>query len=377
MSTCRRIAYLCRVLPEACLNCVRWVFREQPQYYEIDGSYGLGTNSMVVGNPSTTKIDDLLHPNSMAPPSARHISINGEISPFDVGSDLDQFAPQLDPNFAMTVPTTSSEIPKRLVAALRGDASELRLLDGHKIIRGAGVKLIFDKLEPTQLRSICLAIRDNLSITSLELGCNNIGDNGVTIITECLRRCRHLNHLALWGNNIGDAGILSLGDLVGTCPLETLSLSNNEITDQGLSSLGFALSNCHTLRSLDLSVNSSISDNGLGLLVKAMKGVKECRLELLSVNNGSIGDLGAQFLGSWLSQPHCPLVSLDLSFNAVEDTGAQALAAALQVNTKLVELNLSGNLFTKVGMKCLLKSIDQDHCPNRVISMEDILTSQF
>lgn len=386
MTFCRRLFW---IIPDKCLKCLRWLFNERPQtYYELDTLYSNpsiigasqeGIHLSGIGGLGTSGIEILDH--GVSGRGAQQPSIHGEILPFDVALDLDSTAPQrtLSPPTRTTDPTpsTHSDIPKRLVAALRGDEAEMRLLDGHKIFRGSEVRLIFDKLKPAQLRAICMAVRDNPAIKSLELGCNSIGDSGVAVITETLRRCPHLHHLALWGNNIGDPGICSLSDLVGTCALQSLILSNNEITDQGLSSLGFSLAACHTLRSLDLSVNAGISDAGLGQLVKTLKGATECDLETLSLNNGCIGDLGCQYLGSWLSQPHCPLMSLDLSFNAVEDTGAQALGAALQVNTRLVELNLSGNLFTKFGMKCLLKAIDPDHCPNRTISMEDILTSQF
>lgn len=395
VDTFRRLARFCRILSEVYFKCLNWLFRERPQYYELDSSsslvgYGLaGTStSIVIGNPSRpnlTKNDDTLqvpevgHEPGIGTTSSRYISVDGEISPFDVGVDLKHFVLQPVTSYSPTVkvPMTSSEIPQRLVAALKGDMSEMRRLDGDKIIGGSGVKLVFDKLDSSQLRSICLGIRNNTNITSLELGCNNIGNAGATIITECLRTCRHFRHLSLWGNDIGDSGMCSLGDLVSSCPLETLILSNNEISDQGIASLRFSLASCQTLRLLDLSVNSGISDSGLGQLVKVLKDSPDCRLESLSLNNGNISDLGCQYLGSWLSQPHCPLISLDLSFNAVEDAGTQALAAALQINTKLIELNLNGNLFTKLGMKCLLKSIGPDHQSHRTIFMEDVLTSQF
>lgn len=289
-----------------------------------------------------------------------------------VALEMSTISPVVLPAFRSAMTDT----PQRVVAALRGDADEVtKLQRQNKLVGTHGVKLVFDKLDEPQLRNICTAIRDSPRVTALELGCNGCGDRGAAILTEILFGCRHVEHVSIWGNGVTDKGAQSLADVIGTCPLRSLILSNNEIGDAGLSAMSLGIARSSTLRHVDLSVNAGMTDNGLQQLVQALKDARDSGIETLNLSNAGFSNPGCQYLGSWLSQPATckKLTSVDLSYNAVEDPGAEALAAALRVNDTLTELNLSGNLFSRKGMKLLREQMDRR--PGRVIVMEDVVTS--
>uniref|UniRef100_A0A0G4HH34 Uncharacterized protein n=1 Tax=Chromera velia CCMP2878 TaxID=1169474 RepID=A0A0G4HH34_9ALVE len=209
-------------------------------------------------------------------------------------------------------------------------------------------------------------------MNSVEFGCNNFDNGAVAAIAETLRRDESLQHLAIWGNSVGDSGAASLADLVASCPLVSLVLSNNEMSDNGLSSLAQALPACPSLRTLDLSVNAHIADTGVQSLCRALRSEGGPRVEVLTLNNCSVGNEGARHLATLLTEPECPLRELDLAFNMIEDPGAKVLASALEVNSVLVELNVSVNLFSRTGISLLMQALARKHVPGRQILIEDV-----
>ena len=99
----------------------------------------------------------------------------------------------------------------------------------------------------------------HFSPSSYQLGCNYIGDEGVSLITDALTtniEGSALVWLGLGNNHIGDKGAESLADLLSSgmtsidedegeegtaCTLTTLGLGGNEITDLGVVQLAQAL----------------------------------------------------------------------------------------------------------------------------------------
>lgn len=85
-----------------------------------------------------------------------------------------------------------------------------------------------------------------LTLSTLNLARNDIGDEGIKAVVEYLRS-REINvyMCKLFKNNIGDAGARAIGHLLATArdPVHEVHLSHNHITDQGVCSMFEAVAN--------------------------------------------------------------------------------------------------------------------------------------
>ena len=198
------------------------------------------------------------------------------------------------------------------------------------------------------------ALRVNTSLTSLNLGCNYIGDEGASSLSEALRVNTSLASLNLGYNSIGDEGASSLSEaLRGNTSLTSLELSQNSIGGEGASSLSEALRVNTSLTSLNLGYNS-IGDEGASSLSEALR--VNTSLTSLELSQNSIGDEGASSLSEAL-RVNTSLTSLNLGYNSIGDEGASFLSEALRVNTSLTSLELSQNFIGDEGASSLSEAL--------------------
>ena len=239
----------------------------------------------------------------------------------------------------------------------------------------------FARASNQSLSTLCLTLRVNTSLTSLDLSRNSIGDEGASSLSEALRVNTSLTSLDLSGNSIGDEGASSLSetlrvntsltslDLSRTCisdgasslsealrvntSLTSLDLSLNSIADEGASSLSEALRVNTSLTSLNLQ-NNCISNEGSHSLFEAL--IVNTSLTSLDLSLNSIGDEGAHSLSEAL-RVNTSLTSLDLGWTSIGDEGASSLSEALRVNTSLTSLDLPGNSIGDEGASSLSEAL--------------------
>ena len=107
------------------------------------------------------------------------------------------------------------------------------------------------------LSTLCLALRVNTSLTSLDLSGNLIQDEGANSLSEALRVNTSLTYLQLSQNNICAEGAHSLSEALRVnTSLTSLNLSQNYICAEGAHSLSEALRVNTSLTYLKLSQNS-------------------------------------------------------------------------------------------------------------------------
>ncbi|CAF3411431.1 unnamed protein product [Rotaria socialis] len=128
----------------------------------------------------------------------------------------------------------------------------------------------------------------NEILTTLLLGNNNIGDNGVKYLADALYSGTVLNVLDLSGNNIGPS-------------LQTLDLSINNIGDEGAKYLSDLMENQTELQALDLRSNR-ITDKGAEFLVIGLN--RNTILKRISLWQNEITGNGAQHLMNALHHNH-------------------------------------------------------------------------
>jgi hypothetical protein len=128
----------------------------------------------------------------------------------------------------------------------------------QSILTAAAVDLSDKGLRDDDMHAVALLIKFNETMTTLWLGSrlnkpggNNIGDQGAITLGEALKDNATLTHLDLSWNKIGDEGASGIGKgLKANSTLTSLSLWSNEIGHAGAIGLGEGLKANATLTSL-------------------------------------------------------------------------------------------------------------------------------
>ncbi|XP_061582019.1 NACHT, LRR and PYD domains-containing protein 12-like [Cololabis saira] len=280
-----------------------------------------------------------------------------------------------------------------LASSLKSNPVHLRVLNlGRNDLRDSGaenlakfledslcqleiLKLLKTKLQRHDAEVLVSALVSNPShLKELDLGLNDIGDEGVKGISALLKNpnckmealrlegCRftesgcaalasslksnpaHLRVLNLGRNDLRDSGAENLAKFLedSLCQLEILNLRCCTLTEVGCQTVVAALSNSSALKELDLSFNQ----------------LKEEELKLLS---------------GWLKKPFCKLEILSLSGCGLT-TVFQTLAAALSSSSALKELDLRDNPLKDQELR-LFSDWQQKTCRLERLRLPDSLDS--
>mmetsp|Transcript_6180 Transcript_6180/g.9002 ORF Transcript_6180/g.9002 Transcript_6180/m.9002 type:complete len:904 (-) Transcript_6180:232-2943(-) len=254
-------------------------------------------------------------------------------------------------------------------------------------------------LQASDARLLKLALLQNAQLSVLKLGYNNLGDYGMSILSEAVQNHEALRTLDVGFNQIGDRGCQAIAAALtgpSSC-LHTLYLAGNSIGESGALALAAMIKGGQSrhLKRLHLTANR-IGDRGVQAIAEAvifsgqsMEGRKECNSP--SVLSGSAGTLTSSegkeadndeddcndgmrelFIGgSGMSMEGCQAVSdmiasnsslrvLSLSDNNIGDAEAAVLSKALSANKDefaLEALQLSFNKLTCVGVESLMNSV--------------------
>ena len=184
----------------------------------------------------------------------------------------------------------------------KGSSVDILVLAGNASITAEGLKSLSSLLQS-----------DNCCLEVLDLGDMNIGNDGLDAVMDGLAENKSLKLLSLSGNSIDDTGLAALASRRSNLEslslsensaftaaglrslsnafqvsrnLEHLNLRDNAIDDEGLRALVDGMTNCCSLRRLDLSCNESVTASGLKYLLQA----ENCRLKTLELWGTKIGD---------------------------------------------------------------------------------------
>jgi Ran GTPase-activating protein (RanGAP) involved in mRNA processing and transport len=210
---------------------------------------------------------------------------------------------------------------------------------------------------------------------------NYLDDYAFDLLSKGLAEC-HLTSLIMRKNEVKYPE--ELVNHLSKSSLEFLDFHSNKLNHDGAEYLAQALTNCHTLRSLDLS-NNPIGSKGLAHLTKAIPTTSLTSLNLHSCGIGNVGcalltsvlqlssscltslDLGANDLVGGTSelteffkvlQSSTSLTLLDLSEIAKLTDSADDIAAVLASSSSaLTDLNLAGTNFKQTALSSLFKGL--------------------
>ena len=223
--------------------------------------------------------------------------------------------------------------------------------------------------EEVKILSICLNKLHHLKV--LDLSKNYITNLGVIELSDALKTALNLTHIDLHSNCISANGAQSISHLTSCCKLTYLNLGSNNIGDEGLSSIAACIGDNCSIASLDISSNS-ITEVGAAILSTALS-VNNI-LKDLCIHSNSIGNGGAEFIFSALVN-NSSLSVLDLSNCLIthSDSLAKSIEKSLSCNTSLEALKVANNCFTDDGISTILEAA----CSSATIINLDIATNEI
>ena len=176
----------------------------------------------------------------------------------------------------------------------------------------------------------------NTHLTELQLYGGALDDQSLSFLFRGLTRSSSIKCMGLQCNGLSAAAIQSMVPFLQNANnLTELELCNNNIQSEGFNSLFRALQNS-PIEELDCS----------GCGIKTIEIDNEHipkHLAVLNLKNNNINADGCRRLARLLMKGGAAITSLDISHNQIDDDGVAFLVDALQSNTSLWNLNLSGN----------------------------------
>jgi len=121
-----------------------------------------------------------------------------------------------------------------------------------------------------QIKHLAEALRSS-SVTTLDIGHNKVGDEGVRYLAASLRSSSTLTDLCINGNHVGDEGAQHLAEaLRNNFSITTLYIRSNNIGTSGIKYLAQSLQGNVSLTKLDLRDNN-VGAKGIKCLAAALR----------------------------------------------------------------------------------------------------------
>ncbi|KAK1335381.1 hypothetical protein QTO34_003167 [Cnephaeus nilssonii] len=242
-------------------------------------------------------------------------------------------------------------------------ASVLRAKRELKELGGCG-------LTTANCADLCGIVAAKASLSELQLGNNKLGDAGIAELCPGLLSPGSRLKTLLWECDITASGCKDLCRVLRAKEsLKELSVAGNEVGDEGVRLL------CESLQEPSCQLESLMKSCSLTAAccphVSAMLA-RNRSLQELQLSNNKLGDAGMEVLCQGLDQPGATLRMLSLGDCEVTDQGCVSLAALLLANHSLLELDLSNNCMSEVGILKLVESAQQPSCPLEKLVLYDI-----
>nr|XP_046146778.1 leucine-rich repeat-containing protein 34 isoform X2 [Oncorhynchus gorbuscha] len=212
-------------------------------------------------------------------------------------------------------------------------------------------------------------LRDNDSVTGLDLRYNCITDEGAGHLADLLKSNDALLSLRLTGNKIGNGGAMHFASMLQVnSTLQELDVADSDLGTQSVIAFAIVLNNNKSLRSVNISRPLLFShQEETAVHLSGMLVVNQCLREL---HLGKMGmtDYGVERLTDAL-RTNYTLKYLDLRCNRVTREGARCLAKVLKNNGTLEILDLASNRIEDDGAFYLSQAIALPTCNLKALSI--------
>lgn len=215
------------------------------------------------------------------------------------------------------------------------------------------VKLEFEGTIVTKaIKSMKEALKYHRHIKRLILANCHIGDSGLKELSEGIKENTSITELNISGNWITDNGMIQNfinNGLSANRSLQDIDLSDNQISDETINDLYHILiSEKTTIKRLNLSKNM-ITDAGAEKFAEALKKLNT--FEKIELEKNQIGDKGATAISEIFKIPNCKITHVYLGYNNIGNEGARSIAKAVEGNKNIKSLNLEFNNISYKGNK--------------------------
>jgi len=210
------------------------------------------------------------------------------------------------------------------------------------------------KLDPSQMKELLVALKDNTFIKYLRLDGNRINKDNAKQLTESLSDNKKMERLYLANTQIK---IVWLQDwLRSSCSIHHLNLSNNQLGNDGAKMIAKVLESNTTITDFELNDND-IGHEGAEALANAIDENSGSTIAHLNLSHNKIGDVGATRMANML-RSNTKIIRLILSNNDIGNpAGAEALAYVLHakyalhanIGSRVAQLPVENSPITRQG----------------------------
>jgi len=166
-----------------------------------------------------------------------------------------------------------------------------------------------------ELQDLMLAVKKDITITTLRLDWSSIGDAGANMLAGALLKNRTLKEVSLCENGIADEGAEAISAALDQNPsLQKLDLSRNAVGPRGAAQLASGLAGSRGLRELRLCENP-LGDEGVEHLARAVDpetAGPHCALRKLGLAGCQMGEFGVAQISKAFRARGSSLVAVDL-----------------------------------------------------------------
>ncbi|AIO02568.1 paraflagellar rod component, putative [Leishmania panamensis] len=243
---------------------------------------------------------------------------------------------------------------------------------------------------PPRIRSVLPSIENNCKdVVSVDFSGNDVtlNDDSVWVLAQALRLNSTVRRLNLSHNSFGDMGASYLADYIASnSTMLELNLSSCTIGNRGAHRLCEALATNQTLQLLDLS-NSMMDEDGLSALLRVLREnntLRELKLERTRVPAEFVERVkiacslnrecaAVKRVCYRLHDEDVSLKKIELSNpddeRVIDDLSVSTICTALNNNTFVEVIDLSGNHIGENGCAALAAMLSQCTCKVRTINL--------
>lgn len=242
------------------------------------------------------------------------------------------------------------EIPWRQISAQTLDSICRALLDRDTDAPIRAIDLTDNQLGPTATQKITVCLESS-PVTEVFIRFNDIGKDGCDGLAAVLNLSHTLQVLDIRGNHLSASDVRRLLKSVAVSTVLTrLGLGANKLGPEGAALISKALERNTYLTSLDLSVNE-LGLGGAQCLAELLR-TPATTLQVLQLHGNYLGAAGVAAICDAV-KTNKELRRLTMGNNHATDESAAAIAAMLEGNYTLEELDLRLNSLTAVGVKAI------------------------
>ena len=233
-----------------------------------------------------------------------------------------------------------------------------------------------NRLTSVGIKEIVSFLKKNNFIEKINLSGNSIKDEGFMYLCKGLNNNNNLLYLNISNNDIHCNGLTNGLNLISSCKLFSLNISNNPLLNEGLKKLTDSFKNFQNLHQLNVS-NCGFEFPGFEYLIVGLQFNK--RIDFLNVSGNNIKSPKFEKLKSCFGT--FGIKNLNMSKCSLGNETAYILGDCLAGNESIKNINISENKISDLGFKSFINlfshnnSIEVFDCSVNFIS--DLSAKEF